>query len=63
MPSLTDDALQAREQQVFAVLGARTQPLAFSTSPSTPLLGRDHELGQLLPLVGIAAGPSAAGSR
>ncbi len=49
---------KSEPQQVFAVLGARTQPLAFSTSPSTPLLGRDHEIGQLLRLAGVAAGGS-----
>jgi adenylate cyclase len=49
---------KSEPQQVFAVLGARTQPLAFSTSPATPLLGRDHEIGQLLRLAGVAAGGS-----
>ena len=49
---------KAEPQQVFAVLGARTQPLAFSTSPATPLLGRDQEIGQLLRLAGVAAAGS-----
>lgn len=49
---------KSEPQQVFAVLGARTQPLAFSTSPSTPLLGRDNEIGQLLRLAGAVAGGS-----
>ena len=49
---------KSEPQQVFAVLGARAQPLAFSTSPATPLLGRDNEIGQLLRLAGAAAGGS-----
>ncbi len=43
-------------QEVFAVAGARQQPLAQPGGPASPLLGREAELQRLLRLAQAAAG-------
>ena len=46
---------KSEPQQVFAILGTRTQLLTFSAAPATPLLGRNDEMAQLLRLADTAA--------
>jgi adenylate cyclase len=47
---------KSEPQEVFAVLGTRAQPPAFSGLPATPLMGREVELAHLLNLADTAAG-------